>query len=88
MRGSAPSNSTNEVDIDDQATVAETENNDPNRSGGGGGGFPTRRRMMEMIERLNYQVQALSSTQNPVAEGEGDDGARRQSVFSSPPAYS
>lgn len=43
---------------------------------------------MEMIERLNYQVQALSSTQNPNTDGGGDDGARRQSVFSSPPAYS
>ncbi|KAE9396003.1 hypothetical protein BT96DRAFT_977735 [Gymnopus androsaceus JB14] len=31
--------------------------------------FPTRRRMMEMIERLNYQVQALS-TQNPAHDGQ------------------
>jgi len=31
------------------------------------GGYPTRRRMMQMIERLNYQVQALSGSQRPPA---------------------
>ncbi|KAK7456491.1 hypothetical protein VKT23_010741 [Stygiomarasmius scandens] len=52
-------------------TMASSEEDHGNDDGHGEaaprGGYPTRRRMMQMIERLNYQVQALSGSQRPPA---------------------